>query len=329
MAARTVYKYSILAGHARHLARLRRAALPQQLQLPDRRLASGGTGRACAAPGLQRAGHHRRMLAVGGGEGAHRSQALRSAPRHRCRDAPDRATGRRSAGRCPIDRRPAGRCSFNRGRRSTRRRAQGRRHAPSRRRRRHATGDPGSDTSGLRQPLRLDQPRAPAQPEGPLPRSPQRCRRPRPQGTHARRPARLPGAARARRQPAVRGGVRSGDVAQDVVRRPRLDRARTAAARARLGPHRHRAAGERGHRRADRGGGRRADACALAQAAAGHARRHARQPAARAVRLAPRAQCRAAPAFAPSPAGALRAGLARADGGAGRALQLLARRVAL
>ena len=71
-------------------ARLCGAALPVELQLSARRLASGGTGRAGASARLQCARPHRRMLARRRRARAWRRQGMRPAADHRQRNPPRR-----------------------------------------------------------------------------------------------------------------------------------------------------------------------------------------------------------------------------------------------
>src|SRR6476619_7521972 len=57
---------------------LRRASLPQQLQLPDRGLAPRGADRAGGGAGLQRPGDHRRVLARRRGARARRGAGAKA-----------------------------------------------------------------------------------------------------------------------------------------------------------------------------------------------------------------------------------------------------------
>ena len=137
---------------------LRRAPLPQQLQLPDRRLASRGAGRARAALGYGALAITDECSLAGVVRAHLEAQAQQAAPRHRQRDAPDAARQRRAA---------------------------------------RAPGAARADAARLRQPLALDHGRAPARREGQLPRASRRRRGQGAERADARRPAGVPGAARA------------------------------------------------------------------------------------------------------------------------------------
>ncbi len=120
--------------------------------------------------------------------------------------------------------------------------------------------------------------------------------------------------------------LRPRDLAQDLVPGARGDRHRAAPSRRRRRSRRPRHRGRGAHRSADRRRRRRADARPLAEAPAGHADRDAPRQAGGRVRPRARAQRRAAPALEEPPGRALRAGVARADDGDRRRLQVLARR---
>ena len=99
---------------------LRRAPLPQQLQLPDRRLAPGGAGRARGRARLRRARDHRRVLARRRRARAPRGEDAAAAPHHRQRDAARRcpAAARRTRAWCCSRRRGAATATSRTGSRS-------------------------------------------------------------------------------------------------------------------------------------------------------------------------------------------------------------------
>ncbi len=283
-------------------SRLRRAALPQQLQLSHCRIAPRGTGGPRGRAWLRGARPHRRVLARRRGARAWRGRASTTASRRRRRDAAHVGAARVGLG-----------CRHGARRRAAR-----------------AARAARADAPRLRQPVGVDHRGAPACAQGAVPGAPVGPRRQGAERADARRPARLLRAAAAARRAVVRGDVCPCDVAQDMVPgRPLRDRRRTAAPRRRRAAARDGATGGAVQWPAARRGGRRAHARALAQAAARRARRHAPRPAGGAVRLRARAQRRGAPALARPAAGAVPARMAGAHARDCRQLQLLARRAAL
>ena len=77
-----------------HASRLCRTALPQQLQLPDRRVLAGGTGGSRGRAALCRDRHHGRMLAVGRRACVRAGHRMQAAVDRRCRDAAGAERGR-------------------------------------------------------------------------------------------------------------------------------------------------------------------------------------------------------------------------------------------